>query len=78
MRFEEGDRIDQNRRIGDQLAGDPELRQRRAGFDADLKNGLGLDVLARRKCRKVIVGAGRVERHVDEACFDRQIALTCR
>jgi hypothetical protein len=56
------------------LAGDLELRQRRAGLDASFKNGLGLDVLARRQSWKVIVGAGRVERHVDEACVDRQIA----
>jgi hypothetical protein len=56
------------------LARNLELRQRRAGLDAGFKNGLGLDVLARRQSRKVILGAGRDERHVDDASVNRQIA----
>ena len=54
--LQQRDRVDQNRLVGDQLAGGVEFRQCRARFHALLEHGLGLDVPGWRKRRQVVVG----------------------
>ena len=51
LRFEQGNRVDQHRLVGDELPGDPELRQRRARGNAAAKNGLCLGFRCRRQLR---------------------------
>jgi hypothetical protein len=59
--FENGERIDENRRVGEQLRGLLQLGQRGAGMNRALQNRLPFEVGLRRQTRQVVIGPGGIE-----------------
>jgi hypothetical protein len=61
LRLEQGNRVDQNGLVRDQLSRRLEFRQGGPRLDASLEHGLAFEVSVRRKKREVVVGSGWVE-----------------
>ena len=86
--LEQRNRVEQHRLVGDQLARDAQLGQRRVGADASSENLLCLHLSGRRQVRQLVMGLARNEVHdayiailskyIDFYRFFHHILVICR